>query len=82
MNNVGRIDRIIRVVLGAAILILYFVKLIPEHLMDASLAVSLLLVFTSLRRCCPLYALLGFGTCQTGGTASSNPRIKTRKLDI
>jgi len=81
MNNVGRIDRIIRVVLGAAILILYFVDLIPEHLMDVSLAVSLLLVFTSLRRCCPLYALLGFGTCQTG-TAGSNPRIKTRKLDI
>ncbi|MBS3807552.1 MAG: DUF2892 domain-containing protein [Bacteroidales bacterium] len=81
MNNVGRIDRIIRVLLAAAILILYFVEFIPEHLMDASLAVSLLLVFTSLRKCCPLYALLGFGTCQTGA-GSSNPRIKTRKLKI
>ena len=81
MNNVGRIDRIIRVLLAAALLVLYFVELIPENLMDTSLAVSLLLVFTSLRRCCPLYALLGFGTCQTGASGS-NPRIKTKKLDL
>ena len=81
MNNVGRIDRIIRILLAAAIIILYISGIIPEDYSNTSLLVAGLLVFTTLRKCCPLYALLGFGTCQTG-TTSSNPRIKTKKLNL
>jgi len=81
MNNVGRIDRIIRILLAAAIIILYISGMIPEDYTNTSLVVAGLLVFTTLRKCCPLYALLGFGTCQTAA-APSNPRIKTKKLDL
>ncbi|HKL37771.1 MAG TPA: DUF2892 domain-containing protein [Bacteroidales bacterium] len=81
MNNVGRIDRTIRIILAVGILILHSTQLIPEDYSNTSLVVAGLLAFTSLRKCCPLYALLGFGTCQTG-TSNSNPRIKTKKLNL
>jgi hypothetical protein len=82
MNNVGYIDRIIRITIAATLLILHLADVIPENLIDSALVVSMLLVFTSLRKCCPLYALLGFGTCTTSYNGKKTPRIKTKKLDI
>jgi len=68
---------------ATTILILHLVDIIPKNLSDSALVVSMLLVFTSLRKCCPLYALLGFGTCTTSAGGKKNPpRIKTKKLDI
>ena len=81
MHNIGRIDRIIRVLVAAAILISYITEWLPPDWTDPSLAVAVLLVFTSLRKCCPLYALLGFGTCTTV-TSQKEPRINVKKMDL
>ncbi len=81
MHNVGKIDRIIRLVVAAAILIGYYTNIITGKLGNISLFVAALLFMTSFRRCCPLYAILGFGTCGVD-TGNEEPKIKTKKLDL
>ena len=81
LHNVGKIDRIIRLSLALALVVLYYLK-IGEGSWDNYFVFGAALLFiTSIRRCCPLYALLGFGTC---GIASDvkEPAIKTKKLKI
>lgn len=60
MHNVGKIDRIVRLSLAVVLAILFFTNVL-ESTFFAFLA--LLLIVTSLRRCCPLYAIFGLGTC-------------------
>ena len=81
MHNVGKIDRIIRLVIAAGIIILYFTDIIPGRLGNISLFVAALLFMTSLRKCCPIYSLLGFGTCGVD-TGNVEPKIKTKKLKL
>jgi hypothetical protein len=78
MHNVGKIDRAIRLVIAVTLVILYFTKVIET---PAILFISMVLVFTSLRRCCPLYALLGLGTCGIK-TDESDRKIDTEKLKL
>jgi hypothetical protein len=66
--NVGRLDRIARIVIGAALVLLPFVSGIalfanPVWLL-ASVFVGAVLIVTALARFCPLYALLGLSTCK------------------
>jgi hypothetical protein len=67
MSNVGSTDRIIRVILGLALVAAPFV--ITVGLWDnAALrwgvpAVGVVLILTSLFRFCPAYRLLGMNTC-------------------
>ena len=81
MHNVGKIDRIIRLIIAAGIIILYFTNIISGRLGNISLFVAALLFMTSLRKCCPIYALLGFGTCGVD-TGNVEPKIKTKKLKL
>ena len=81
MHNVGKIDRIIRLVIAAGIIILYFTNIISGRLGNISLFVAALLFMTSLRKCCPIYALLGLGTCGVD-TGNVEPKIKTKKLKL
>lgn len=81
MNNVGNTDRKIRIVLALVLTLLYFTKVIPPDYGDISLGIAGLLAITSFRKCCPLYALLGFGTCGID-TGNNKIRIKTKKLEI
>ena len=60
MHNVGKIDRIIRLSVAAVLAILFFTNVL-ESKFFAFLA--FMLVMTSLRRCCPIYAIIGLGTC-------------------
>ena len=82
MHNVGKNDRLIRLSLAGILLLLYFAKLLPESWSDGLLIGAGILGVTSLKRCCPLYALFGFGTCSTGGDQNDEPRIKTEKLKL
>jgi len=78
MHNVGKIDRIIRLVIAATLIVLYFTKVLESSIY---LFLALLLVFTSLRRCCPLYAVLGLGTCGIK-TEETDRKIDTEKLKL
>jgi hypothetical protein len=78
MHNVGKIDRAIRLLIAATLLILYFTKVLESAFF---LFLPLVLVMTSLRRCCPLYAVLGFGTCGVKPVETDN-KIDTDKLKL
>lgn len=66
--NVGKIDRIIRLVLGVVLLILPFVTNIGLFQSSTgtviSVLVGLILIATSTMRFCPLYRILGIQTCK------------------
>jgi len=81
MHNVGKVDRIIRVSLAAILVILYFTGIVTGNLGTILIVLAGILLATSLRRCCPLYAVLGMGTCGTGNN-TTEPTIKTGKLDV
>ncbi len=81
IHNVGKLDRIIRGSLSIFLAVLYITKVVDGTWGDIALALAILLGITSLRRCCPIYALLGFGTCGIE-TKESETKIKTEKLDL
>lgn len=60
--NVGTIDRLIRVVLGLALLSLFFV--INGGIKYVSL-IGIVLLLTAIIKFCPLYTLIGVNTCST-----------------
>lgn len=81
LHNVGKIDRIIRLSLALICVALYFLKIANGSWDSYFIFGAGVFFFTSMRRCCPLYALLGFGTCgiQSDG---SEPIIKTKKAKL
>ncbi|MEJ2123516.1 MAG: DUF2892 domain-containing protein [Alphaproteobacteria bacterium] len=58
--NVGGIDRIARIILGIAILSLYFVA--PQY--GYWLLIGLIPLLTGLFGFCPLYPIVGVNTCK------------------
>ncbi len=78
MHNVGKIDRWIRLGIAAILMILYYTKIVEYQ---AVIIIALILAATSLRRCCPLYALLGLGTCGIE-TDKTDRVIDTKLLDL
>jgi hypothetical protein len=78
MHNVGKIDRAIRLVIAGTLVVLYFTKVLESTFF---LFLALLLVFTSLRRCCPLYAIFGLGTCGVKTDKTEN-KIETGNLKL
>lgn len=81
LHNVGKIDRIIRAVLAIILATLYFTKTVEGDWATGAIIAATILLMTSLRQCCPLYALLGFGTCGID-TGKSDKTIKTEKLKL
>jgi len=61
MCNVGRIDRILRIVLGLALVSLVFIG--PQTPWGW---LGLIPLVTAALSFCPVYALIGFNTCDTG----------------
>ncbi|MBA3072351.1 MAG: DUF2892 domain-containing protein [Anaerolineae bacterium] len=61
MNESG-LDRIIRVVVGAALLALYFTQVIAGGLGIAAVVVGAVLLITGVVGFCPLYGLLKIQT--------------------
>ncbi len=61
-KNVGTTDKIIRLLMAAVIVILYFTKVISGTLGIVLLVVAGILVLTSLVSICPLYLPFGIST--------------------
>lgn len=66
--NLGSPDRLIRVILGLALIVLPLLNMpaiwSSAAFAYASMAVGLILVLTALVRFCPLYRLFGISTCK------------------
>ena len=62
--NVGSTDRIVRVLIGLALLALLFVLDAPLKYLGL---VGLVPLTTALLNWCPLYTLLGINTCRAPG---------------
>ncbi|WP_158967995.1 YgaP family membrane protein [Chachezhania sediminis] len=61
-KNLGNVDRIIRAILGAALLVVFFTA--TGWLHWVALVVGLVLLGTSALGYCPPYAILGINTCR------------------
>lgn len=64
-KNMGTADRIIRVIIAAAIAGLFIAKIITGTLGIVLLVLAGVFVLTSLVSFCPLYAPFGIKTCKT-----------------
>lgn len=61
-KNMGSADRVIRVILAALVVVLYFANVISGTVAIVLLAFSAIFVLTSLVGVCPLYLPLGLST--------------------
>jgi hypothetical protein len=61
-KNMGTIDKAVRILVAAVIVLLYFTHVISGTLAIILLAVSAVFVITSLLGFCPLYILMGMNT--------------------
>lgn len=61
-KNMGAADRIIRVIIAAIMIVLYFSGTITGTLGIALIALSIILIVTSLVSFCPLYLPFGLST--------------------
>jgi hypothetical protein len=64
MKNVGTVDKVVRIVGGAALLALTFVGPYTATLYPWGL-VGIIPLVTGLMGWCPLYSILGIKTCRT-----------------
>ena len=64
MNNMGKVDKIIRLVVAALIVVLFFTKVLTGTLAVVLLIVAGVFVLTSLISICPFYTLFGIDTCK------------------
>ncbi|SEM82041.1 Protein of unknown function [Gemmobacter aquatilis] len=61
-NNVGGIDKILRIVIGAALLVWFFVDQGTGFWHYAKL-IGIVPLLTGLLGTCPLYSVIGMNTC-------------------
>lgn len=80
-HNVGKIDRIIRFVAAVVLAVVYYSGIVGGDAASVTLFLAATLAITSLRRCCPIYALFGKGTCGIE-KPKSEPKIKTKNLEL
>jgi hypothetical protein len=59
----GNADRIIRLLVAAAITILFFTNIITGTVGIVLLVLAAIFVLTSLVGFCPIYAMIGMNTC-------------------
>lgn len=63
-ENVGKTDKWIRVLVAILLGALYYTKIATHTLGIVTLVVAGILLITAFTGICPLYALLGFSTCE------------------
>ncbi|PKP21379.1 MAG: DUF2892 domain-containing protein [Bacteroidetes bacterium HGW-Bacteroidetes-20] len=63
-KNMGAADRIIRVIIAAIVVILFFTNMISGALGIVLLVLAAVLLLTSLISFCPLYTLCGLSSCK------------------
>lgn len=81
MHNVGKIDRIIRLIAAITIALLFFFNVIDGVIGNIAVALAAILVLSATRRCCPLYAVFGFGTCQSK-SKKIKPIVEVEELNL
>ncbi|WP_319530379.1 DUF2892 domain-containing protein [uncultured Cohaesibacter sp.] len=59
--NVGSLDRVLRIIVGVALLAMVFIG--PQTMWGL---IGIVPLATGLFRFCPLYTILGLNTCSTG----------------
>ena len=64
-KNMGSADKIIRLIIAAIIVVLYFTNVVSGTLGIVLLILAGVFVLTSFISFCPLYAPFGLSTCQT-----------------
>jgi uncharacterized RDD family membrane protein YckC len=62
-KNVGSIDRVIRALVGIALLAVFFLGALQGTLGIVALVVGIVMLATAAMGWCPPYALLGINTC-------------------
>ena len=62
-KNMGVTDKTIRLIVAAALVVLYFTGIVEGTLGVIALVVAGVFVLTSLVSFCPLYPILGINTC-------------------
>ena len=62
-KNMGNADRIIRIILAAIVVALYFTNIITGTLGIVLIILAGVFVLTSLISFCPLYTIVGIKTC-------------------
>ena len=66
--NVGKIDRVLRYILGALLIVAPFLSgaaFFEGAMTWVSVAVGVVLIATAGMKFCPLYRILGVNTCKT-----------------
>jgi len=63
-KNMGNVDRAIRLIIAAAIVLMYFTDTVTGVLSTVLLVVAGVFVATSLVNFCPLYRLFGINSCK------------------
>ncbi|HOW30050.1 MAG TPA: DUF2892 domain-containing protein [Bacteroidales bacterium] len=63
--NVGKTDKLIRLLLALAGLILYIFNVVQGTFGIIVLIIAAILIITSIVNFCPLYAVLGIKTCKS-----------------
>ncbi len=63
-KNVGKTDKIVRLVVALIISIAIYFELFPQPWNWVALGVSAILLLTSAFNFCPMYKLLGKNTCE------------------
>ena len=61
MNN---LDRVIRFIIAAIVLALYYTNVIEGTLAYVLMALSVIFIFTGFVSFCPLYRIFGISTCE------------------
>jgi hypothetical protein len=63
-KNVGSIDKGIRILLAAVVVLLNYFEIINGSPALTLLIIAMVLIVTSFANFCPLYALIGKNTCK------------------
>ena len=64
VKNMGKTDKLIRMVVALVIASLYYFGYISGSLALVLLAIGVVLALTSVLNFCPLYKLVGINTCE------------------
>ena len=62
-KNVGTVERVLRLVVGAAAIVAFF--MLPEASYRYWLLIGVIPLATGLLSSCPLYTIFGISTCKT-----------------
>ncbi|HSO48826.1 MAG TPA: DUF2892 domain-containing protein [Rhizobiaceae bacterium] len=62
-NNVGMIDRVLRIMVGVALLVAFFIY--PNASWRYWTLIGIVPLLTGVLGTCPLYSILGLSTCPT-----------------